>query len=191
MLPTPKISSLALHFLPTFLLIFFAEQISCLGPEYTPKGMDYELRRPITYLYNRLAYKYGTNFRQSEFNPILSHLLDTHSHCSSRTGPFCGFINNRELMDKKMPMSPADQQIHALLTASVPANRHAAFQIEKGELDAFLISGDYSKKLDESVKKFIASDFYGEVPTHHRLPRKTLNKNNQRLNKKQFTFVHN
>ncbi len=89
-----------------------------------------------------------------------------------------------------MPMSPADQQIHALLTASVPANRLAAFQIEKGELDAFLISGDYSKKFDESVKKFISSDFYGEVPTHHRLPRKSLS-NNQKVNKKQFTFLQN
>jgi hypothetical protein len=35
-------------------------------------------------------------------------------------------------MDRKMPMSVADQQIHAMLTASVSANRIAAFQIEKG-----------------------------------------------------------
>lgn len=51
-------------------------------------------------------------------------------------------------MDRQMPMSTADQQIHAMLTASVASNRIAAFQIEKGDLDAFLISGDYTKKID-------------------------------------------
>jgi len=35
-------------------------------------------------------------------------------------------------MDKKMPLNTNDQQIHALLTASVSTNKEAAFQIERG-----------------------------------------------------------
>jgi hypothetical protein len=93
-------------------------------------------------------------------------------------------------MDRKMPMNPTDLQIHAMLAASVTANRIAAFQIEKGILDAFLISGDYSKKLDESVKKFIDSDFYSSVPSHHRVPRKNiLDQNNKKIGKRKFNYI--
>ena len=38
-----------------------------------------------------------------------------------------------------------------------------------GKLDAFLISGDYNKKFDQSVKEFIDKDFYEQVPSHQKL----------------------
>ena len=95
-------------------------------------------------------------------------------------------------MDRKMTLSQADKQIHALLVASVASNREAAFQIEKGLLDAFLISGEYSKKFDESVQKFIDSDFYAEIPTHRKLPGNPhRHLNSRRLNKQKFSFVPN
>ncbi len=57
-----KIPNLFTFLLPAFILSLLFQNFSCWGLEYNPKGMDYELRRPITYLYNRLAYKYGITF---------------------------------------------------------------------------------------------------------------------------------
>lgn len=39
--------------------------------------MDYEMRRPITYLYNRLAYKFGNFIYKKDINPYTSHLIHT------------------------------------------------------------------------------------------------------------------
>lgn len=59
---TIKKSSKSIKFYVYIVLSFLIIQnCNCLGPAHTPKSMDYELRRPITYLYNRLAYKYGTS----------------------------------------------------------------------------------------------------------------------------------
>ena len=44
--------------------------IDCALSQYNPKGMDYELRRPITYLYNRLAYKFGINTLIQRFQSL-------------------------------------------------------------------------------------------------------------------------
>ena len=57
-----KMPNLLTFLLPAFILSLLFQISSCWGLEYNPKGMDYELRRPITYLYNRLAYKYGIIF---------------------------------------------------------------------------------------------------------------------------------
>lgn len=51
---------------PTFkkvLVVFLIITIyvDCALSQFNPRGMDYELRRPITYLYNRLGYKFGIN----------------------------------------------------------------------------------------------------------------------------------
>lgn len=47
-----------------------------------------------------------------DFNPYTSHLIDTESECSSRTGPYCKFINNKEIMPVLIPMTPEDKLIH-------------------------------------------------------------------------------
>jgi hypothetical protein len=39
-----------------------------------------------------------------DVNPYTSHLLDTFSVCSSRTGHFCGFINGRQLMETRLAL---------------------------------------------------------------------------------------
>lgn len=76
-------------------VVFLLVIVDCALSENNPRGMDYELRRPITYLYNRLAYKFGKIILTLDFNPYTSHLIDTDSQCSSRTGPYCKFINQK------------------------------------------------------------------------------------------------
>ena len=45
--------------LVVFLIIII--YVDCALSQFNPRGMDYELRRPITYFYNRLGYKFGIN----------------------------------------------------------------------------------------------------------------------------------
>lgn len=53
-----------------------------------------------------------------DFNPYTSHLIDTGSQCSSRTGPYCKFINKKEIMPVHITMTPTDKSVHQILIAS-------------------------------------------------------------------------
>ena len=65
-------------------------------------------------------------------NPYTSHLINTQSRCSSKTGPFCGFLNHRHLMENQLVLPEPVKQMHAALVYNAPISREYAFQIERG-----------------------------------------------------------
>lgn len=52
--------------------------------------------------------------------------------------------------------------LHKVLKDSNPSNSNIAFQIERGQMNAFLIASDTYKKYDEFIREFVKTDMYKE-----------------------------
>jgi hypothetical protein len=88
----------------------------------------------VSYFYNRLAYKFGINrLIVIDVNPYTSHLLDTVDSCSSESGPFCHFVNGKNLMSGyQIPSEGVPRSFTNLQTTlrmSVGQSRKMAFDI--------------------------------------------------------------